>query len=225
MGKVKFIAILLLGLIFSMPSFALGKDSLNAVTMVSYDQEIADNEATLILKNNTKQTIHNVSYRITYYDMKGNVIDYGDFVSEREIEPGLARVVKIKAFQAGNDYCYYTSRYHELAAHRFKIKFALKGYNEDLQSSDSDEYSNEDNLIQPTADSIYNTSKNAIVMVVVFVFVITMFVGLYAIVGYMAKRRHRSVALWVLLSFVFTPLTMMLILAIIGRDHDIDAKI
>lgn len=221
--KVKFIVALLLGLISSMSSLALSKDSLKAVTMVSYDQEVTDYEATLILKNNTRQAIHNVSYRIIYYDMEGNVIDYADFVSKREIEPRMSRVVKVKAFQAGNDYCYYASQYHELASHCFKVKFVLKGYNGNLLKLDSDAYSNnEDEQVQPNDNSIYNTPKDAIISVVIFVFVITMFVGMYAIVGYMAKRRRRSVALWVLLSFVFTPLVMMLILAIIGRDHDMD---
>lgn len=65
------IFMLLFGLLMAVSSFALSKDSLRAVTMVSYEQGWQDSEGTLALKNNTSKAISNVTFRITYLDMKG----------------------------------------------------------------------------------------------------------------------------------------------------------
>ena len=58
---------------------ATSKDTLNAVTMVSYEQGWLDRHGTLALKNNTQTDIHNVTYRITYLDMQGRALDYEEF--------------------------------------------------------------------------------------------------------------------------------------------------
>ena len=57
--------------LISLASFAISKDSVNAVTMVSYEQGWLDSNATLSLKNNTDKDIYNVAYRITYLNMSG----------------------------------------------------------------------------------------------------------------------------------------------------------
>ena len=42
--------------------------------------------------------------------------------------------------------------------------------------------------------------------------------GLYIVLIKMAEERHRDVALWVLLSFVTSPLLMMIILLCVGEE-------
>ena len=210
------------GLIFSLSSFALGKDSLNAVTMVSYDQGLADYEASLILKNNTSQNIHNVSYRITYFDMKGNVIDYRDFTSKVEIEPGLSRLVKVKAYEYGGDYCYYASKYSDLAAHRFKVKFKLKGYNDTKKQVAENEqrtYAEDDS--NGGIDWFAPDSGFSALLAILFILLILgIYIGLYVLIAVMAQKRGRSVIGWLLLSFFLTPLLVIIILLCIGRAND-----
>lgn len=58
--KIKSLILIVLVLLLSLPSFAISKDSLNAVTIVSYEQRWLDSEGTLALKNNTKDVIHNI---------------------------------------------------------------------------------------------------------------------------------------------------------------------
>ena len=49
----------MLMLITSLSVSATSKDTLNAVTMVSYEQGWIDTKGTLALKNNTNEDIHN----------------------------------------------------------------------------------------------------------------------------------------------------------------------
>ena len=49
--------------------------------------------------------------------------------------------------------------------------------------------------------------------------VITLVIGLYVLVAIMAKNRHREVAIWVLLSFIASPILIIIILLCIGDDE------
>ena len=82
-------------LTISLSLSATSKDTLNAVTMVSYEQGVGDIEGTLALRNNTNEDIHNVTFRITYLDMKGNPLDYEDYSSEVEIAVTTQHLLKI----------------------------------------------------------------------------------------------------------------------------------
>lgn len=209
-------------LIFTLSSFALGKDSLHAVTLVSYDQELSDYEASLTLKNNTNQMIHNVCYRITYLDMKGNVIDYNDFTSKVEIEPGLARIVKVKAFQEGNGYSYYTSEYSNLASHRFKIKFELRGYNEKREILSKDQKISADDDTDDNLDFSLSDGFSGLLVVFSILLILGIYIGLYVLVAVMAQKRNRSIVGWLLLSLFLSPFIVIIILLFIGkgRHHD-----
>ena len=112
----------------SLASFAISKDSVNAVTMVSYEQGWLDSEGALSLKNNTNQSVKNVAFRITYLDMKGRPMDFKDFSVKVEIPSGLTKKVEIEAYEHSRHYSYYTSEAY-YPPHRFKIKFQLQGYN------------------------------------------------------------------------------------------------
>lgn len=214
--RMKKLIMLLIGLVVSMSTFALSNDSANAVVMESYDQELSDYEASLTLKNKTNQIIHNVSYRITYLDMKGNVIDYKDFTSKIEIEPGLARIVKVKAFQEGDGYSYYKSKYNDIASHRFKVEFELKGYNETQNVIENKQVDSDDgiDLLSP------NSSFSVFLAIVVILIILGIYVGLYVLIAIMAQKRNRSAIGWLLLSFFLTPLLVIIILLCIGKAND-----
>lgn len=46
----------------------------NALTVVSYEQSSKDNQATLLIKNNTEEKITSLSIKIKYLDMSGNAL-------------------------------------------------------------------------------------------------------------------------------------------------------
>lgn len=55
---------------------------------------------------------------------------------------------------------------------------------------------------------------------IVLFFVLTalgLWIGMYVLVGVMARQRRRSAAVWVLLSLIATPLLMVFILLCIGK--------
>lgn len=59
----------LLFVILCISVYAGPKD--NAIEMVEFEQGWLDRESSISLRNNTTETIHNVTFLITYYDMKG----------------------------------------------------------------------------------------------------------------------------------------------------------
>lgn len=191
----------------------------NDITMVFYEQSWHDSRGTLALKNNTSEEIHNVSFQITYLDMSGNPLDYEEFTKQISIAPGMTKKIDIPAYEHGRNYHYYKTK-DELGHPAFKIKFELKDYNAELEEiDDADDYSIYDN----DDDSRYSLSKNdslyMIIGIVVVLFVIGLSVGLYVLVAVMAKRRNRSVVLWVLLSIVASPLLIIVILLVVGDDN------
>ena len=194
-------------LITSLSVSATSKDTLNAVTMVSYEQSWIDSEGTLALKNNTNEDIHSVTYRITYLNMKGIALDYRDFTSKIEIAPGMTKKVNIDAYEHGRFYSYYPSEASYSDPKKFKIKFELKGYN--TSSADN------------TLENFNSIESYVLIPVVIFVALLGLglSVGLYVLVAVMANKRNRNVALWVLISIIATPLLAIIILLCIGKDY------
>lgn len=215
---MKHILLLLLGLLLSLSSFALSKDSLHAVTMVSYEQGYSDYEGTLALKNNTDQTIRDVAFRITYLDMKGREMDYEDFSLKVNIAPGLTKKVDVEAYENNRNYSYYKSEAYPLGAHRFKIKFELLGYNKPKVSAKKSEVES-----GGVSQSIIDGGKdvlNIIFYPLVIALIFAVYVGVYVVVALMAKARNRSVLFWVIASFIGTPFIVMIILWFIGNADD-----
>lgn len=101
--------------------------SANDIKLVNYSHNWSDREATLSLKNNTKKTISQISGRMIYYDMQGNMLDYQDFTRSVEIDPGMTKGINLKAYRRDDTYSYYKSDclYPE---RKYKVKFELKGY-------------------------------------------------------------------------------------------------
>ena len=202
---MKKIGLLFWGMIFSVTVFSIGKDSLDAVTMVAYEQHSFDSEGTIALKNNTDEDIYNVVYRIIYLDMSGKPLDYEDFSSEVNIAPGLTKKVDVPAYEHDRYYSYYKSESGGM--NQFKVKFELKGYNLSKEAFDEAEG--------------HNTSEDDLlygIMGLLFVLLcLALWIGMYVLVGVMARQRRRSAAVWVLLSLIATPLLMVFILLCIGK--------
>ena len=206
--------LILAGIFVSLASFALSKDSANAVTMLDYEQSWSDNTGSLSLKNNTDMPIENVVFQITYLNMTGQPIDYKDYYKAVSIAPGKTRRIEIPACQHERSYSYYKSEADYVTPHRFKIRFELTGYN--IKSPTDNGKGAEKSL--ETDDFI--DRMGPILGLSMAIFALGIVFGLYVIVAVMANKRHRNAVLWIILSFITTPLLVIFILLIIGKAYD-----
>lgn len=205
-------------LLVALSVHATSKDTVNALRMVSYEQTWLDRQGTLALKNNTKQTIYNVRYRLTYFDMKGNPMDYKDFYTEIEIAPGMTKKVNVKGYECDRNYSYYLSEAYPSHPKKFKVSYETLAYNQAEESCvqlNTDALLTKESPISEMDDE--PTYLNSVVMVIIMLFVLAGYVGFYILVAIMAQRRNRSAALWLLLSFIATPILVILILLVIGK--------
>jgi len=205
-------------LLVALSVHATSKDTVNALRMASYEQTWSDNQGTLALKNNTKHTIYNVRYRLTYFDMKGNPMDYKDFYTEIEIAPGMTKKVNVEGYECDRNYSYYLSEACPSHPKKFKISYETLAYNQAEESCvqlNTDALLTKESPISEMDDE--PTYLNSVVMVIIMLFVLAGYVGFYVLVAIMAQRRNRSAALWLLLSFIATPILVILILLVIGK--------
>ena len=205
-------------LLVALSVHATSKDTVNALRMVSYEQTWLDRQGTLALKNNTKHTIYNVRYRLTYFDMKGNPMDYKDFYTEIEIAPGMTKKVNVEGYECDRNYSYYLSEACPSHPKKFKISYETLAYNQAEESCvqlNTDALLTKESPISEMDDG--PTYLNSVVMVIIMLFVLAGYVGFYVLVAIMAQRRNRSAALWLLLSFIATPILVILILLVIGK--------
>ena len=205
-------------LLVALSVHATSKDTVNALRMASYEQTWSDNQGTLALKNNTKHTIYNVRYRLTYFDMKGNPMDYKDFYTEIEIAPGMTKKVNVEGYECDRNYSYYLSEACPSHPKKFKISYETLAYNQAEESCvqlNTDALLTKESPISEMDDE--PTYLNSVVMVIIMLFVLAGYVGFYVLVAIMAQRRNRSAALWLLLSCIATPILVILILLVIGK--------
>lgn len=211
----KRISVTLVCLFLMLSAFASNKNLEKDITLVSYEQGWIDVNGTLALKNNTNEDIRNLSFQITYLDMSGNPLDYKDFKIHVSIASGMTRKLDIPSYEYNRNYHYYKSENKPGGSPAFKIKFTLKDYNFD--DEDVDDYNS---YYSSTDDSsILGGGYYIIIVIVVLLFSIGITVGLYVLVAVMAKDRNRSVVVWILLSLLATPILMIIILLVIGKNE------
>lgn len=70
------------------------------------------------------------------------------------------------------------------------------------------------------SNSYYIDKDDVIWGIILLLFVISLMVGLYALVATMARERGRSATLWVFLSMFLSPVLVIFILLIIGNDYN-----
>lgn len=206
----------LLMLLLILPTYvsAVSKDTLKAVTMVSYEQSWSDFEGTLALRNNTDEEIHNITFQIKYLDMNGNDLDYAEYTREIDIAPGMTKKIDIPAYEHRRQYSYYKSEAID-KSRRFKISFGVKSYNDNLVTKI--DYQTESNYDTPR-DVPQNSGTIGILCIIAFIGIFGIYIGLYVLVAMMAQKRNRNPVLWVLVSILATPLLAIIILLCLGNN-------
>ena len=188
------------------------------VEMVSYEQGWTDSYGTIALKNNTSGNLHNVTFTLEYLDMNGRQLDYETFTRDIEIAPGKTKKLDIPAYEHARYYHYYKTK-DDFGNPAFKLRFELNDYKITEPKLSASGSSAQEETASDTAAGENNENHGiaAIVLLVILLICFGVYIGMYVLVGVMAKKRHRSVFLWVTLSFIMTPLTVCIILLAIGR--------
>lgn len=114
----------LLFIVWALMSLSLMAQQKEAVTMVKFEQSWLDSEASISLRNNTQAVIETIRFQLVFYDMDGQQIDYKKYTLNKSIDPGMARIFKIPAFQHDRQYHYYRTK-DPLGSPLFKVEYKL----------------------------------------------------------------------------------------------------
>jgi hypothetical protein len=100
-----------------------------AITLASYNHDWVQSEARVSLKNNTRHIVTQVTGRMIYYDMNGNMMDYQDFTKSVTIEPNMVKNFSLRGYGYSEGYAYYKSDVKmSMPNRKYKVKFELKSY-------------------------------------------------------------------------------------------------
>lgn len=209
------------------------KDNQEAVSMVAYEQSWLDDSGTIALKNNTTNNIQSVTFMIEYLDMQNTPMDYKTYSYDIDIAPGMTKKINIPAYERNRHYHYYKTK-DKFDHPAFKIRYELKDYA--LSSTQAGRDNSETRLKYPSddfydylTDSSYkenhttNNKSNAIsslIMLICMIVVLGIYVGMYVLVAEMAKKRNRNPALWIIASFVGTPIIVCIVLLVLGTNYN-----
>lgn len=235
----------LLFIVWGLMSLSLMAQQKEAVTMVKFEQSWLDSEASISLRNNTQAVIETIRFQLVFYDMDGQQIDYKKYTLNKSIDPGMARIFKIPAFQPDRQYHYYRTK-ESLGFPLFKVKYKLlhaggasqeavaklrkpasekasaktsaiaSGKAAGQPDADTDEY------VQSDTDELGQILIDKLFAVPTFiVWTVTLFIVIvpFFIVRSMALARYRDPLPYILLCFLLTPFLVMLLLLLIGDSN------
>ena len=97
------------------------------VTLEKYTHDWTQPNASVSLKNNTDHRISQVSGRMVYYDMSGNMLDYKDFTKSVDIEPSMVKSIVLPGYGYKDHYAYYKNDTYNYDR-KYKVVFELKSY-------------------------------------------------------------------------------------------------
>lgn len=232
-------ALTILALLVATMALALDNEGRKPITLVSYDQGWMDYKGKIALKNNTDEEITNLTFQITYLNMKGVQLHYETYSRKTSIAPGMTRELEIPAYNHDRYFSYYKSEADISSPHRFKIRFELKEYNgvatsqaADQQFPNPDEETATAEQGSPSGKGWLSTAvkkagesldwifgQHGSKSLALFLLGINLCIGLYVLVATMAMRRDRNATAWVFASLFITPLVAMLLLLLMGTPY------
>lgn len=203
-------------------AFASAAD--NEVSMVSYEQNWLDGQGTIALKNNTDKEVTSVSFMITYLDMNGNQLDYKEFKKSVNIKPGLTKKINIEAYEHSRNYSYYKSEAAFSNPKKFDVKYKQLSVNFYNKVENGQTTRSKNNVITEgfekgiSEQEETESEEGNYIYMFVLMFVLTAYLGLFALIAAMANNRNRSAIGWVVFALFFNPIITIIILSIIGES-------